>query len=57
MRTEPSKIVLEKVLQISCGFKHAICRVRGRFYTWGWGDRGQLGHGDHKNELLPRAIN
>jgi alpha-tubulin suppressor-like RCC1 family protein len=47
----------ERVSSISCGFKHVICRTTlGKVYTWGWGERGQLGHGVLKNELSPRLV-
>ena len=26
-------------------------------YTWGYGNEGQLGHGDKSDQLLPRRIN
>jgi len=25
-------------------------------YSWGWGQHGQLGHGDHQDKLLPTRI-
>ena len=28
-----------------------VARARSKFYTWGWGERGQLGHGDFRNEV------
>mmetsp|Transcript_2683 Transcript_2683/g.2338 ORF Transcript_2683/g.2338 Transcript_2683/m.2338 type:complete len:130 (+) Transcript_2683:156-545(+) len=31
----------EKVVSISCGYKHTICKTGlGKTYTWGWGGRG-----------------
>ena len=36
----------EKILEVSCGFKHVICRsVLGKTYTWGANESGQLGTG------------
>lgn len=43
------------VAQVSCGFKHTIIRTTaGKVYTWGWGERGQLGHGDDLS--LPQPL-
>lgn len=47
----------EKMVSISCGFKHTICKSSlGKVFTWGAGDFGQLGHGQFSNELLPKII-
>ncbi|KAL4471689.1 hypothetical protein ABPG74_008582 [Tetrahymena malaccensis] len=47
----------EKISQIDCGFKHTICKTSlGKVYTWGWGGRGQLGHGTTNNEIFPRIL-
>nr|BAI63634.1 myosin10 [Tetrahymena thermophila] len=47
----------EKISQIDCGFKHTICKTSlGKVYTWGWGGRGQLGHGTTNNEIYPRIL-
>lgn len=47
----------EKISQVDCGFKHAIVKTSlGKVYTWGWGERGQLGHGEFGNELHPRIV-
>jgi hypothetical protein len=47
----------ETVSQVSCGFKHVIVRTaNGKIYTWGWGERGQLGHGNDKNLPFPRKV-
>ena len=47
-----------KVSQIACGYKHVICKsTLGKVFTWGWGERGQLGHGWKKSELIPRMLN
>lgn len=48
----------EKIVAVDCGFKHAICKSSlGRVYTWGWGGRGQLGHGTLNSENFPRLLN
>jgi Alpha-tubulin suppressor and related RCC1 domain-containing proteins len=47
----------ERVSSVSCGYKHVICRTTlGKVYTWGWGERGQLGHGVLKNQLVPKLV-
>lgn len=47
----------EKIVSVSCGFKHTICKSSlGKVFTWGAGDFGQLGHGAFNNELLPKLI-
>lgn len=28
----------------------------GELYAWGWGEHGRCGHGDEKEQLLPRRI-
>jgi alpha-tubulin suppressor-like RCC1 family protein len=47
----------EKVIDISCGdnFSGAITES-GEVYTWGFGNEGQLGHGDKSDQMLPRKI-
>eukprot|EP00828_Plagiopyla_frontata_P043849 TRINITY_DN6990_c0_g1_i2.p1 TRINITY_DN6990_c0_g1~~TRINITY_DN6990_c0_g1_i2.p1 ORF type:complete len:249 (+),score=40.82 TRINITY_DN6990_c0_g1_i2:31-777(+) len=36
---------------------HVICRTSlKKVYTWGWGQRGQLGHEDYQNLALPRKV-
>lgn len=31
----------EKIIQVECGFKHAIARSNlGKVFTWGWGEKG-----------------
>ena len=48
----------EDIIDISCGdnFAGAITRS-GRVYTWGFGNEGQLGHGDKTDQIIPHAIN
>lgn len=29
---------------------------RGEVYTWGFGNEGQLGHGDKSDQFLPRRV-
>jgi len=42
--------------QISCGTEHVIARGTSRVFSWGSGDGGRLGHGDHSNRFSPEAI-
>jgi len=47
----------EKIDTIECGYKHAIAKsTLGRVYTWGWGGKGQLGHGHNDSEMSPRLL-
>jgi alpha-tubulin suppressor-like RCC1 family protein len=38
-----------KVKSVCCGWRHS-CALdnRGTLYTWGWGEKGQLGHGNNQ---------
>ncbi|CAM9345104.1 unnamed protein product [Chrysoparadoxa australica] len=45
------------VTQVSCGSRHTLALVSGGIvYSWGWGARGQLGHGTTKTCCEPRVI-
>lgn len=57
------------VLKVSCGFWHTAAVVefpsespscgnstRGKLFTWGNGDEGQLGHGDELSRLTPYCV-
>lgn len=47
----------EKIIDICCGFDHAIARsTLGKAFTWGAGHKGQLGHYDNTYESFPIAI-
>ncbi|KAH6821281.1 hypothetical protein C2S53_015274 [Perilla frutescens var. hirtella] len=59
----------QKVVRISCGFWHTAAIVgvpsespscgnspRGKLFTWGNGDGGQLGHGDVLSRLAPYCV-
>jgi RCC1 and BTB domain-containing protein len=46
-----------KVKEMHCGVYHtAACTMDGKMYTFGRGDRGQLGHGDKENRLSPTLV-
>lgn len=43
------------ILHISAGGSHSLAvSSTGELYSWGWGQFGQLGHGDRTNRLIPR---
>ena len=45
------------VLQVVAGDGHTACVVEGGgLYTWGYGEYGQLGHGDGEDVLVPRLV-
>lgn len=54
----PQRIPLPEgmvVAQICAGGRHSAAVTRcGKLLTWGWGEEGQLGHGNEKNHPLPR---
>ena len=46
-----------KVTIVACGYKHVICKTAiGKVYTWGWGEKGQLGHGNYHNIHAPKML-
>lgn len=46
-----------KVIDVVAGQYHSIALTAdGRFYTWGWGIHGQLGHGTCNNEYYPKLV-
>eukprot|EP00884_Botryococcus_braunii_P013111 jgi/Botrbrau1/21800/Bobra.0190s0025.2 len=59
-RWEPTKVLgLEgvKVTKVCCGWRHS-CAIddKGVIFTFGWSKYGQLGHGDFKDSLIPKAV-
>jgi alpha-tubulin suppressor-like RCC1 family protein len=45
------------VLQVACGWQHTIAlTTSGKVFSWGYGDDGQLGHGDNEDCLYPVEI-
>eukprot|EP01103_Thecamoeba_quadrilineata_P018925 TRINITY_DN7469_c0_g1_i1.p1 TRINITY_DN7469_c0_g1~~TRINITY_DN7469_c0_g1_i1.p1 ORF type:complete len:796 (+),score=82.08 TRINITY_DN7469_c0_g1_i1:63-2390(+) len=48
----------EKAIKsVACGSHHNVAlSVDGLVYTWGWGDRGQLGHGNRMFQLVPKPV-
>lgn len=56
--TPLDELYREKVVDISCGDNYAGAVTEdGKVYTWGFGNEGQLGHGDKSDQFLPRKIN
>ena len=48
---------LERINQISCGFKHCVAKSStGRVYTWGCGCKGQLGQDHFNNMSIPGLV-
>lgn len=47
----------EKIDTVVCGFRHVIAKsTLGKVFTWGWGSKGQLGHGDYTSQLSPSPL-
>ena len=45
------------VVQVAAGWRHSLAlTVDSHVYSWGHGDKGQLGHGDTKSSLTPRVV-
>jgi len=45
------------VVQVAAGWRHSLClTLEQHVYSWGHGDKGQLGHGDTKSLTLPKVI-
>ena len=45
------------VLNLAAGENHSLAVLEtGEVWTWGYGQQGQLGHGDGKNEKLPKRV-
>lgn len=51
------KDVGERIDALECGFRHVIAKsTLGKVFTWGWGGKGQLGHGHLDSEMTPRLV-
>jgi alpha-tubulin suppressor-like RCC1 family protein len=45
------------VSMVACGWQHTMAlSSQGRVFSWGYGEDGQLGHGDTNDYLTPREI-
>eukprot|EP00347_Sterkiella_histriomuscorum_P016506 403352920 len=50
-------LVKIQIIQVSCGWQHSMAlSSQGRIFSWGYGEDGQLGHGDTNDYLLPKEI-
>ncbi|CAN7059601.1 unnamed protein product [Brassica oleracea var. botrytis] len=65
LQEDSSETLLEKVpgfdgvnvLQIAAGAEHsAAVTESGEVQTWGWGEHGQLGHGDTNDQTNPQLV-
>ncbi|KAK8472662.1 hypothetical protein PHAVU_002G274700 [Phaseolus vulgaris] len=56
--TKLSALDDQDIISVTCGADHTMARSEsGRtVYSWGWGDFGRLGHGDHNDMLIPHPI-
>lgn len=45
-----------KVLRIACSANHSAAVTNLGLYTWGSGDGGRLGHGDHRDRVEPCRV-
>lgn len=47
----------QRIVCIAAGSSHSACvTASGRLYTWGLGEYGRLGHGDHTTQLYPKVV-
>lgn len=47
----------EKIVSVSCGFIHVICKSNlGKLFLWGGGSDGQLGFDTFENEFFPKQL-
>ena len=50
-------LVGKRVVGVAAGNQHTVVWTdKGKVYSFGYGDCGQLGHGDEEDELVPRLI-
>ena len=47
----------KRIEYVAIGASHSVALDNsGYLWTWGWGDRGQLGHGNRRNCVKPRKL-
>ena len=52
-----SALASERIVAVAAGAAHSLAITReGSLYTWGWGAKGQLGHGGTTSEMTPRLL-
>ena len=58
--SEPAMVealIRQKIVDISAGDNFSgVVTENGDVYTWGFGNEGELGHGDKSDQFLPRKI-
>lgn len=57
--TNDPRLVLrgQQAVRSACGFYHTLTLTdAGQLYSYGWGAYGQLGHGNEKDQKVPRLI-
>ncbi len=51
------KLLRVPILQVTCGWQHTMALSQDRqVFSWGYGEDGQLGHGDTVDYLEPKEI-
>lgn len=57
--TMPTELqTINDIFRVCSGRYHcAAITLSGALYMWGWGERGQLGHGDKSNQYIPCLVN
>lgn len=46
-----------QIATVAAGSRHSLAlSTDGHVYSWGWGHRGQLGHGDLRNCYQPMRV-
>ena len=54
----PQNNINDKVISIACGGNHNLAiTANNDIYSWGYGDMLALGHGEEKDENLPKKMN
>ncbi|XP_058735597.1 ultraviolet-B receptor UVR8-like isoform X3 [Vicia villosa] len=48
----------QDIVSVTCGADYTVARSDSskNVYSWGWGDFGRLGHGDHSDLFIPHPI-
>lgn len=45
------------MIQVACGWQHTAALTQdGKMFTWGYGEDGQLGHGDANDYIVPKKV-
>lgn len=58
MQLEPELPADARVVGIDCGGNHNLALTdKNEVYSWGYGDMLALGHGEEKDENLPKKLN